>query len=232
VNQDILQLLAGTNPGQAREFVLSFSEHRAASWADAQRQASLRAASHGHLPHYRGQLRYQLGETALLNAAQIAKAGCIPIRTVRPGSTFMVARVGRFGLVSVTVRDRRYMPRPSATRRLLSDPNEELDPQRKLHLTDKMPSRGATELAYFGCMIACPSIREPGAPAQMVFGIPNARLSDWIEWVPLQKLYAALEDLVSKDGQSTLPHSKPIPDRRYPTLRLPKDDRSSGGEGE
>lgn len=230
MDQKIIQLLSAGNPRQAQEFVLSFGEHRSASWADAHRQAGLRAASQKHLPHYRGQLRHQLGETALVNAAQTAKAGYIPMRTIKPGGVFMVARLGRFGLVSLSVANRKALPRRSPTRRLLSSPNEDLDPQHKLFLSDRSTSRGATELAYFGCMVACPSSLDPAVPYQIVFAVPDATLTNWIEWVPLTKLYACLQDLIEKDGPSNVAYSKPILDRRIPTFRLPKQGRKAGDE--
>ncbi len=230
MDQDILKLLAGTNARQAQEFILSFGENRVASWAEAHRQATLRSASHRHLPHYRGQLRHQLGETALLKAAQTAKIGCISIPTVQPGGAFMVARIGRFGIVSLTVPKKKGLPRRSATRYLLGEPNEDLDPQQKLRFLEKSPSRGATELAYFGCMIAYPAFREPEAPADMVFAVPNARLTNWVEWIPLTKLHASLQDLIGKDVKDAAPYAKQIPDRRIPTFRLPKQGRQAGDE--
>jgi len=231
VDREILQLLAGQNPNQAQDFILAFGEHRTASWADAQRQAVLRAASQRHTPHYRGQLRFQLGETAIVHAAQAARIGCIPIRTVKPGGVFMVARVGRFGLVSLMTPNKRAMPRKSVTRRLLSDPNEDIDPQQKLGLIDKAVRRGATELAYFGCMVAYPSYHDPAVPSQLAFAVPNAGMTRWIEWVPLTKLYASLQDIIAKDTPTSSPHAEPIRDRRFPVFRLPKQDRESGDEG-
>ena len=224
---DILELLAGSDPRQAQDFVLSFGENRVASWSDAHRQASTRAASARHLPHYRGQLRHQLGETALSMAAQTANVGCIPFRTVKPGGVFMVARLGRFGIVSLTVPARRSLPRKSPTRRLLSNPNDDLDPQHKLALIGT--SRGATELAYFGCMVTCPSFREPTVPAEMVFAVPNARLNGWIVWMPLPTVYARLQDLFDKGAGPSTTYAKPIPDLRLPKFRLPKQDRGAGG---
>ena len=205
----ILDLLAGRNPKQAQDFILAFGEHRAASWADS-----------------------QLGETALASASQVARAGCIPITTIKPGGVFMVARVGRFGLVSITVADRKSMPRKSPTRRLLSNPNDDIDPQRKMLLADRAFARGTTELAYFGCMVACPSPRDPAIPSEMVLAIPNARMSEWIAWIPLTRIYAQLQDLISKDTQAKdAPQSKPIPDRRIPRFKLPKRDREAGDDG-
>ena len=79
-------------------------------------------------------------------------------------------------------------------------------------------------------MIACPSYRDPEVPAEMVFAVPNARLTDWIVWLPLPKLYALLQDITSNDSLANTPYSNPIPDRRIPTFRLPKQDRETGSE--
>ena len=232
MEKDILSLLAGRNSKQAQDFVLAFSEHRAASWADSQRQAAIRAASQRHIPGFRGQLRHQLGETALASAAQVANVGCIPIMTVKPGGVFMVARIGRFGLVSLCIAGRKFTSRSSATRRLLSGPNDDLDPQRKLWLADKSSARGTTELAYFGCMVACPSRRDPSVPAEMVFAIPNARMTEWIEWIPLTRLFAMLQDVATQnEAPGNAIQSKPIPDRRIPKFRLPRQDEGTGNEG-
>ena len=65
----------------------------------------------------------------------------------------MVARLGRFGLVSLSVATRRSLPRKSPTRRLLKGSSEDLDPQQKLWMAEKASLRGATESAYFGCMM-------------------------------------------------------------------------------
>lgn len=223
MEDQIVGLLADRDPKQAQDFILAFGEHRTASWADSQRQAALKAASKRHVPHFRGQLRHQLGETALANAAQVAKVGCIPFPTVKPGGVFMVARVGRFGLVSLRVGSRRALPRRSPTRLLLSNPNDDIDPQQKLWAAEKASARGATELAYFGCMVVQPSRNDPSAPAEMALAIPNARMTDWLDWIPLPRVFAALQNIVSGDGSAKeAPQIRPIPDRRMPTFRLPK----------
>lgn len=231
MNREILQLLSGDNPRQAQDFILAFGDYRTSSWSDAQRQASLKSASKRRLPHYRGQLRHQLGETALANAARAANIGCIPVPTIRPGGVFMVARLARFGLVSMNVANKRTMPRRSPTRRLLSSPNDLLDPQQKLALADRTFGRGATELAYFGCMVACPAYPDPSTPAQLAFAIPNAKLADWIEWIPLTRLHALLQDIIDEQPRVDIVPFKPIVDRRFPTFRLPKHDRDVGGGG-
>lgn len=232
MEDQIIGLLADRDPKRAQDFILAFGEHRTASWADSQRQAALKAASRRHVSHFRGQLRHQLGETALMNAAQAAKVGCIPFPTVKPGGVFMVARVGRFGLVSLRVASRRSLPRKSPTRLLLSNPNDDLDPQQKLWGADKASARGATELAYFGCMVVQPSRNDPSVPAEMALAIPNTRMTDWLEWIPLPRMFAALQNLASGDASAKdATHIKPIPDRRMPTFRLPKRDSQADEEG-
>jgi hypothetical protein len=79
-------------------------------------------------------------------------------------------------------------------------------------------------------MIAYPAFREPEAPADMVFAVPNARLTNWVEWIPLTKLHASLQDLIGKDVKDAAPYAKQIPDRRIPTFRLPKQGRQAGDE--
>ncbi|MBU4569502.1 MAG: hypothetical protein KJ833_11130, partial [Alphaproteobacteria bacterium] len=125
----IIDLLTSGGVADARKFFLSWDEARNASWANAHRQAKLLAASPGHLPALRGQLRHQLGEEALAIAAEQAKLGIIARPTEQPGACMMLARVGRFALASVKVRHRTLLPRQSLTREVLSRPNLELDPQ-------------------------------------------------------------------------------------------------------
>src|SRR5258708_7721465 len=147
----ILDLLTDKLPARARDLMLAWDEQRNASWADAERQAEARAASDGHLPQLRGQFRYHLGERALAEAARAAGIGCIPLKTTPPGGTFIVARIGRFGLVSLAVRYSGLLPRRSITRKLLSQANEPLDPQGELFKERTDPSAVVTDLAYFGC---------------------------------------------------------------------------------
>jgi hypothetical protein len=125
----VIDLLTGRVPVHARDLMLAWSERRHSSWADAAREAELRAASSGHLPQIRGQLRYHFGESALMAAARTANVGAMPVPTQPPGGVFIVARVGKFALVSVASADSRKMPRRSVTRKLLSQPNQNLDPQ-------------------------------------------------------------------------------------------------------
>jgi hypothetical protein len=228
VEADVLELLAGKNPKQAQDFVLSWGEGRNAAWADAHSQARARAASDTHLRQLRGQLRYQFGEAALSKAANVAGAGCLPIPTVQPGAAFMGARIGRFVLLSATVRSREFMPRPSATRTLLSRVNDDLNPQGKLDYGVSTSSRGATELAYLGFMAVTPSFRDPTIPAELVLAVSNKDITEWLHWIPLHRLYALLQDRIRADNGSA--KQRPIKDRRIPTFRVPKPGRGTGDD--
>jgi hypothetical protein len=218
----ILDLLADRDPTQARDFVLTWGERRNASWADAARQALQRAASVDHLPQIRGQLRYHLGEIALAEAAGAAKAGHLPIKTTPAGGVFVVARIGRFALVNVAVRNSHALPRRSVTRKLLSQRNVDLNPQGNL-FEPRASSRGTTELAYFGCVVSVPWRRDPTVPAELAIAIPNAALSDWLSWMPLHFAFARLQERVDSGKLQKLSHSD-IPDKVFPKFRFPKRD--------
>lgn len=218
----ILDLLADRDPSQARDFILSWGERRNASWADAARQASQRAASVDHLPQIRGQLRYHLGEIALAEAAGVAKAGHLPVKTTPAGGVFIVARIGRFALVSVAVQNRHALPRRSVTRKLLSQRNADLDPQGSL-FESRPTARGTTELAYFGCAVSVPWRRDPTVPAELAIAIPNAALSEWLIWMPLPFAFARLQERVDS-GKPSKPSSGDIPDNVFPRFRLPKEE--------
>src|SRR5215813_9548582 len=97
----------------------------------------MRAASNGHLPQIRGQLRYHLGQKALAESCHGVGLGAIPMHTTPPGGIFIVARIGRFGLVSLTVKHGELRPRRSITRKILSQANESLDPQARLFQEEK-----------------------------------------------------------------------------------------------
>jgi hypothetical protein len=221
----ILDLLTDKSPSKARDLMLAWSERRSASWADAALQAGARAASDGHRPQLRGQLRYQLGEMALAESARAAGVGAIPLRTMPPGGTFIVARTGRFGIVSLTVRHADLMPRRSMTRKLLSQPNDALDPQAELFSTRADPA--VTELAYFGCLVAVPSRGDPSVPAELAFAVPNSALQSWISWIPLHRLHGQLQARV--DGFTGVsPEVDTLPDLAFPKFRLPKRDEEDG----
>jgi hypothetical protein len=215
----ILDLLADRDPARAREFLLAWGERRTSSWANAAREAAQRAASVDHLPQVRGQLRYHLGEIALAEAAGSAKVGHLPVKTTLPGGVFIVARVGRFALVSLMVREKHGLPRRSITRKLLSQRNEDLEPQHNL-FDPSVGSRGITELAYFGCVVAVPWRRDPTTPAEMVLAIPDAGLTRWLAWMPLHWLHARL--LERGEESRPLPISE-IPDKVFPKFRVPKE---------
>jgi len=224
----VLDLLTDRNAQRARDVMLGWEERRSASWADAAREAEARAASDGHLPQIRGQLRYHLGETALAQAARDAGAGAIPLATKPAGGVFTVARVGRFALVSVTVPDRRSMPRRTVTRKLLSQPNERLDPQSSLFDHPVTP-KPITDLAYFGCLVAVAARRDPTVPAELALAIPTAALDRWISWTPLHRLHALLQERA--DAAPADMSGGDVPDISFPTFRLPKEREDFGDDG-
>jgi hypothetical protein len=211
--------------------MLAWSEARHASWADAGREAENRSASDGHLPQIRGQLRYHLGQMALVQATRAVNAGCIPFRTKPPGGIFMVARIGRFALVSLTVRETWMLPRRSLTRKMLSQPNESLDPELRLFEDRVSLGRGITELAYFGCLTTVPNKRDPSVPSELAFAVPKADLSGWICWIPFPRLHAMLQERVDASPQEE-PDTGPIPDMAFPRFRLPKQRKDTGDDGE
>jgi hypothetical protein len=226
VEHMVVDLLADKTPAKARDLMLGWAQRRNASWADAAREAESRAASGGHLPQIRGQLRFHLGEAALGEAARSAGAGVIPFRTTPPGGIFMVARVGRFALVNLSVRYPGVMPRRSLTRKMLSQANDAIDPQRRLDLGDE--KRVVTELAYFGCLAAVPSGADPTAPAVLALGVPNAGLTNWLAWIPSHRLHAYLQERTDGSGKGADGErsSGSIPDNAFPKFRLPKKDES------
>ena len=231
VDQTIVDLLADKSPIRARDLMLAWEERRTASWIDAAREAEIRAASGGHLPQIRGQLRYHYGERALAEAARSAGAGAIPLRTNPPGGVFMVARVGRFALVSLVVRYPGLMPRKSISRKILSQANETLDPQSRLALGDDETPRIVTELAYFGCLAVVPSRADPTSPAILALGVPNRALSEWICWIPSHRLNAELQARVDAvAGKGEAPSSGSVPDEAFPTFRVPKPDETGKEE--
>jgi hypothetical protein len=222
----VLDLLIDRNSQRARDVMLAWDERRNSSWADAAREAEVRAASDGHLPQIRGQLRYHLGELALAQAARSAGAGAIPLATKPPGGIFTVARVGRFALVSVMVPRHGAMPRRTVTRKLLSQPNEGLDPQSSLPFDDPMPKL-ITDLAYFGCLIAVAGRRDPTVPAELALAIPTAELDRWISWIPLHRLHAVLQER-TVEGPGNISGGGVVPDIAFPTFRVPADRKDSG----
>lgn len=212
-----LDLLVDRNAERARNMMLAWDERRSSSWADAARDAEARAASDGHLPQIRGQLRYHLGETALAQSARSAGAGAIPLKTQPPGGVFTVARVGRFALVSATVQNRKAMPRATMSKKLLSQPNAALDPQRSMFGEEPKP---LTDLAYFGCLITVAALRDPTSPAELAFAIPTPSLDRWISWIPLHRLHAMLQDRVDR-GVGSQSTEDSVRDISWPTFKVP-----------
>jgi hypothetical protein len=141
----------------------------------------------------------------------------------------MVARVGRFGLVSLTVKQRKLLPRRSITRKILSQANESLDLQVRLFEEEK--SRPVTELAYFGCLIAIPSERDPSVPAELCLGIPNVGISHWIAWIPLDRLHGMLQSRADGAAGAFGVLSGEMPDLAFPTFRVPKQRSDAEDEG-
>jgi hypothetical protein len=230
-DQSIVDLLADKNPSAARNLVLAWIECRNASWANAAREAEMRAASPGHLPQIRGQLRYHLGESALVAAARAASVGAMPLKTNPPGGIFTVARVGKFALVSVTSAHARLMPRRSVTRKLLSQPNESIDPQNDMFADVIEKPKVVTDLAYFGCLVTIPNSRDPSVPAELGFGVPTASLTGWISWMPLARLHVMLQQKVDA-GTASSTQRGTIPDTAFPKFRFPKKrDKDNGDDG-
>lgn len=229
MDNNISSLLADHDPQKARNFVSRYEELRIAAWADAHRAAVSRAASGGHIPHLRGQLRYQYSEQALVQAAQEAGCGYLPFTSNPPGAICILARVGKFAIASLKLDHDWARPRPSTMRALLARPNGDLDPQGVLFETTKSDPK-TTELAYFGCLVAVPMRRDPTVPAVLAFAVPSASLDRWLCWIPMERLNAALlthaERRVSLQRQSG-----PIVDRAFPKLRLPKKPDESAGSG-
>jgi hypothetical protein len=226
----IVDLLADKNPAAARNLMLAWTERRNAAWANAARDAEARAASARHLPQIRGQLRYHLGETALVESARDANVGAIPFQTQPPGGIFTVARVGRFALVSVTAQHKKLMPRKSVTRKLLSQPNEAIDPQNDMFASVVEKPPVVTELAYFGCLVTIPNKRDPSVPAELGFGVPSVGLQSWISWIPFSRLIVLLQEKVDAGGTPPTTDSV-VPDIAFPRFRMPKKDSDVGEDG-
>lgn len=219
--EQMLALLAADQPTKAREFLAAWEERRNASFADAARDGSARAASSGHVAAIRGQLRYHLGEKALKESAASSGFGHLAMSTVSPGATFIAARVGRFALVSVNVSAPRRMLRKSSTRLELSQGNTQIERQRDLLASDAPP----TVLAYLGCLASVPSRNDPTVPDELAFAVPNQSLTDWICWVPLGLANAKLVGLGGVGSGS--PAGAVIPDNVLVKLRLPARDEAS-----
>jgi hypothetical protein len=223
IDSDVVELLADRAPTKARGLMLAWEEARNASWANAARESESRAASRGHLSQLRGQFRFHLGEAALVEASRTAGIGSLPFQTIPVGGTFIISRVGRFGLVSLVTHRPRIMPRKSITRKMLSLPNKPLDPQRALFEIEAT-KKVITELAYFGCLLAIPNTRDHSVPAQLALAVPNAALTQWLSWIPLPRLHALLQDKVDSASDRP-PEVGTVPDQAFPRLRLPPNEK-------
>ena len=218
-DDQIIALLGAGQPETARKFLGSWEERRNASFIDANREAKLRSASGGHEPAVRGQLRYHMGEQALKPAAQSSGLGHLAMSTIRPGASFIAARVGRFALVSINVRDVQRMPRRSATRLSLSQSNQDIDPQPDWLIESSQP----TVLAYLGCLASVPNPADHTAPRELAIAIPSRDLRRWISWIPINRAAALLlGDAGSKSDPSG--SESVIPDNAFATLRLPPQE--------
>lgn len=116
------------------------------------------------------------------------------------------------------------MPRKSVTRKLLSQPNEAIDPQNDMFdsLLGKPPV--VTELAYFGCLVTIPNKRDPSVPAELGFAVPSVGLHDWISWIPFSRLVVLLQEKVDAAGAPPTTDSA-VPDNAFPRFRMPKRTR-------
>ena len=144
----------------------------------------------------------------------------------------MVARLGRFALVNQVLRSRDHLPRRSVTRRLLSQPNADIDPQGALALGDVVNGTVKTELAYFGCLVSVVCRSDPTVPSELAIAIPSRSIDRWIAWIPLHKVHELLQSRTG--GQDEREQHQPtseIPDRAFSTFRVPKEGKE-GGEGD
>jgi hypothetical protein len=112
---------------------------------------------------------------------------------------------------------------------MMSQRNLDLEPQQSF--LEPAGSRGATELAYFGCLVAVSWRRDPSVPAELALAIPNASLSDWLTWMPLHFAIAELQARVDRGASGSPPSDSSIPDKAFPKFRFPKRDDSEGEKG-
>lgn len=225
----IVDLLTASDPEKARKFFRIWDEERSASWATANLQAKNNAASEGHISALRGQLRHQFGEDALAKTAKAAEVGHFPKPTEKPGAHMMLARVGKFALTSVKVSDRGLLPRRSLTRSILSRANQNIDPQ--LDMISEPKDNGLTELAYFGCLLAVPSVVDHSAPYGLYLAVPNNGMTGWLKTLSIETLHAMILNRQSGKGASKAETAKKVDDKAFPQIRVTKHDApKSGGE--
>lgn len=220
------RLLTGAQVSQAIDFFDAFTEKRTTSWAEADLQAKGKAASLSHIPELRGQLRHHLGEEALKASAEQAGLATTTMRSAPAGGVFQLARIGRFALSSVKTNVERGRLRPAVTRELLARANHELDPQSSL-LPPEPGSATVHEIAYFGCLAAVPTRRDPMVPSILALGVPDVSMRHWLFWIPLPMLAAKMRG-IRETGVA--PKAEPEQkDAAFPTLLLPKKPGSSSG---
>jgi hypothetical protein len=148
----------------------------------------------------------------------------MPMQSTQPGASFMIARVGRFALMSVKVSGTGALPRRSATRALLSRPNDEIDPQTRLFEDAK--ARKKTELAYFGCLVSIPCKVDPTVPAELAIAVLSAATNRWLCWMSIPQACGGLMAVSTSPSRNRSPQTEAIPDRAFPKLRVPKLDSS------
>lgn len=228
LDDHIVDLLIATNPQVARTFFLKWDELRSASWATANLQATQTAASQKHVPALRGQLRHQLGEEALAQAAAAAGVGSFPKETEKPGACMMLARVGKFALTSVKVNDRMLLPRKSLTRSILSRPNWGITPQNDMFKEAEDPP--LEELAYFGCLLAVPSVSDATAPYGMYLAVPNMGMTDWIKTFSIETVHAKILNRLSGRDAAKGAESTAIEDKAIPRIKMPGMRKSTSSD--
>lgn len=227
----VVNHLATQGAERASEFFLAWAERRNASWGNAHRDAEQKAASSHHLAGARGQFRHIYGETAVKEAAAAAKVGCLPIVSTPLGGVFMTARVGRFALSSVVLRNDRSMPRRSATRTTMSGRNYEIDPQVALDLPGASSTQVVTELAYFGCLVSMPCWSDPTVPSRLLIAVPDASLTRWALRMELYRLHALLQNRVISTDVNDIPKEDgEIPDNVFSTLRVAKQNKGAADD--
>lgn len=142
----------------------------------------------------------------------------------------MLARVGRFALTSVKVSDRTKLPRESLTRSVLSRPNHKIVPQSEMFPNTAAEADGLEELAYFGCLLAVPSVMDHSAPYGLYLAIPNHGMTEWIKTLSIETLHAKLLNLQSGEGGSEVQAPKAIEDKAMPRIRVQKPDKSQSAD--
>jgi hypothetical protein len=115
------------------------------------------------------------------------------------------------------------------SKKLLSQPNEVLDPQTSM-FDDPSKPKLVTDLTYFGCLITVAASRDPTTPSELAFAVPTTGLDRWISWTPLHRMHALLQERVDREG-GVRTGDDSVPDISWPTFRVP-GDRKGHGEDE